>query len=83
MRNRSFFWFVLIAASVGALLVTVGARHRLSRQDVTVGARHRSSGFDQPGAAAWHDLQRRIPIDGGDMPALYRRRWDPTRTICS
>ena len=28
-------------------------------------------GFDQPGAAAWHDVPRRIPVDGRDMPPLY------------
>ena len=73
MRAKPLFWFVLTSLSVGALVFTVGVRHRSSGQGVAVGARHQSEGFDQPGAAAWHDLQRRIPADGADMPALYEQ----------
>ncbi len=55
-------WFVLTSATVGALVLTIGPRTHPTE-----------GGFDQPGAAAWHDLQRRIPIDGGDMPSLYEQ----------
>ena len=55
-------WFVLTAAAVGALILTIGPSTHPTE-----------GGFDQPGAAAWHDLQRRIPIDGGDMPSLYEQ----------
>jgi len=57
-------WLVLTAAAVGALVLTIGPRTHPNDEE---------GGFDQPGAAAWHDLQRRIPIDGGDMPSLYEQ----------
>ena len=39
--------------------------------------RRRDGGFDQPGAAAWHDLQRRIPTDGGEHAARCTSRHRP------
>ena len=62
MRAKPIFWFVLTAAAVGTLVLTIGPHTHPTE-----------GGFDQPGAAAWHDLQRRIPIDGGDMPSLYEQ----------
>src|SRR4030095_9200040 len=62
MSARRSLWFVLTAAAVGALVLAIGPTTRPDEEE---------GGFDQPGAAAWHDLQRRMPTDGGDMPALY------------
>jgi len=64
MRARLSLWIVLTAVPVGALVLTLVARPPSPKRD---------AGFDQPGAAAWHDLLRRVPVDGADMPALYDR----------
>ena len=64
MQARRSLWFGLTAAAVGALVLTIGPRTHPNEEE---------GGFDEPGAAAWHDLQRRMPIDGGDMPALYEQ----------
>ena len=61
--TRASLWFAATAALIGAMLLALGSRQ----------VRDVEGGFDEPGAAAWHDLQRRIPIEGGDMPALYER----------
>lgn len=61
MTARRSLWFVL-AAAVGALVLTIGPSTHPSEEE---------GGFDQPGAAAWHDILRRMPAGGGDMPALY------------
>lgn len=54
-------WFVSTTGSVLALVLT------LRSVEAPIESQH----FDQPGAAAWHDLQRRMPADGSSMPALY------------
>ena len=59
-------WLVVMAAAVLAMPATTGPTIRPS-QGLQEG------GFDQPGAAAWHDVQRRMPPDGDSMPALYER----------
>jgi hypothetical protein len=64
MQAKRYSWFVLTAAAVGALVLTIRPSTHPSDEN---------GGFDQPGAAAWHDVLRRVPIDGGDMPVLYER----------
>jgi hypothetical protein len=60
-------WLVGMAMVVLALLGAIRPTVRPSAIEEEEGR------FDQPGAAAWHDLQRRMPADGGSMPALYER----------
>ena len=61
---RGLTWIAVTCALVGALVATIRPSHSSQARD---------GGFDQPGAAAWHDLQRRLPADGGDMPSFYDR----------
>jgi hypothetical protein len=61
MPGARSLWFVLTVALVGALLIALGPDTSLEREP----------GFDQPGAAAWHDVLRRVPADGASMPGLY------------
>jgi hypothetical protein len=63
MTARRLLWLAMTAAAVVALLSTIRPSHLTSE----------AGGFDQPGAAAWHDVLRRVPVDGGDMPVLYDR----------
>jgi hypothetical protein len=62
MPTGRSLWFAVTGIAVLALLVTIQPRQ----------PRH-EAGFDQPGAASWHDLQRRVPTGGGEMPAMYER----------
>jgi hypothetical protein len=66
MSALRFLWLVVTAAAIAALVLPLGPRPRLESAE-------QDGGFDQPGAAAWHDLQRRLPADGASMPALYER----------
>jgi hypothetical protein len=64
MRFSQFRWFAALLSLIGGLLVLASS----APTRVAVAERPR---FDEPGAAAWHDLRRRQPADGGDMPTLY------------
>jgi hypothetical protein len=63
MRRAS--WLLVTTAAVLGLLSSI-------RPSVRPWAES-EGGFDEPGAAAWQELQRRQPAGGGDMPALYER----------
>jgi hypothetical protein len=68
-------WFVLtLAAMLGLLSIIRPTIHPAAEAGVGRAIAGDQEGrFDQPDAAAWHDLQRRMPIGGGDMPAMYER----------
>lgn len=69
MRRAS--WLLLTLAAVLGLLSAIRpAVHPTAAIGVKT---EDKGGFDQPDAAAWHDLQRRMPAGGGDMPAMYER----------
>jgi hypothetical protein len=59
-------WLVSTGAAVCALVLTIAPRPHIE-------IHKKAAGFDQPGAAAWQDLQRRMPADGSPMPDLYER----------
>lgn len=67
-------WFLITFAAVAGLVATV---HPTIRPFEELGREtqeeEEEGGFDQPDAQAWHDLQRRMPPGGGDMPAMYER----------
>lgn len=72
MRNGRLFWLVATTAAILALVRT------LVPPPVPAGGAPR---FDEPGAAARHDLARRQPADARlDMPRLYETA---TRQIAS
>ena len=63
MRISRPFWLVTTTTAVSALVMT------LAPPSVPAPSRPR---FDEPGAAAWHDLERRRPADARlDMARLY------------
>ena len=62
MTARRTLWFV---AASGAIVGLV-----LSLRPVPAPAEPQGR-FDEPGAAARHDLMRRIPADGSSMPERY------------
>src|SRR5688572_31867539 len=63
MRVSRLFWLVTTITAVSALVMT------LAPPFVPAPSRPR---FDEPGAAARHDLERRRPSDARlDMPRLY------------
>lgn len=62
MKVRRHLWFALTAGCVAALLLTIEPADRPAEHE---------PGFDEPGAAARHDLLRRLPASGEDMPGLY------------
>src|SRR5688572_1319403 len=63
MRVSRLFWLVTTVTAVSALVMA------LAPPSVPAPTRPR---FDEPGAAAWHDLERRRPADARlDMPRLY------------
>src|SRR5688572_23329942 len=63
MRVSRLFWLVTTITAVSALVMT------LAPPFVPAPSRPR---FDEPGAAAWHDLERRRPADARlDMLRLY------------
>jgi photosystem II stability/assembly factor-like uncharacterized protein len=65
-------WLLVTLAAVVGLLSTIRPDVRPSASALSVEG-GKEGGFDQPDAAAWHDLQRRMPPGGGDMPAMYDR----------
>jgi hypothetical protein len=58
-----YLWFVATSACVAVLLLTVAPNDRAVEE---------AGGFDEPGAAAWHDYSRRRP-PSGEMPEMYAR----------
>jgi hypothetical protein len=57
-------WFVVTALTTAALVAMLATRREPARREAR---------FDQPGAAAWHDLARRRPSnDSLEMPRLYQ-----------
>jgi len=58
---RRPLWFLATVGILG-LLLSIGPGDPLPEREPR---------FDEPAAAAWHDLQRRIPTGGGGMPAMY------------
>jgi hypothetical protein len=63
MRNDRYLWLAATTVAVMALIGTIGPRRPAPAAEPR---------FDEPGAAAWHDLQRRRPADGRDMPRSYQ-----------
>lgn len=68
MRRAS--WFLVTLAAVVGLLSTIRSGARPSALGID---QEREGNFDEPGASAWHDVLRRLPANGGDMPAFYSR----------
>lgn len=68
MHGRWLSWLALSSALTAAVLVTLARPAIRHSEEVEEEQR---GGLDQPDAAAWHDLQRRMPVDGREMPALY------------
>jgi len=71
-------WLIVTLAAILGLLSTIRPTSQVGYSETRPGAHptagiEKEGGFDQPGAAAWHDLQRRQPAGGGDMPSLYER----------
>ena len=62
MTARRSLWFVATSGAIVALV--------LSFRPVPAPAEPQGR-FDEPGAAAQHDLMRRIPADGSSMPLRY------------
>ena len=68
---RRALWFLVTVSAVGGLLSSIRPTTRpLEEPGLEIA---NGGGFDQPDAAAWHELQRRMPPGGGDVPALYER----------
>ncbi|HYE88199.1 MAG TPA: hypothetical protein VEA16_17675 [Vicinamibacterales bacterium] len=69
MTVRPAAWLLITTALVLALLAAI--RPLPHAAPVHIG--EPEGGFDQPDAAAWHDLQRRAPADRSAMPEMYER----------
>ena len=66
---RRALWFLVTVSAVVGLLSSIRPTTRpLEEPGLEIA---NGGGFDQPDAAAWHELQRRMPPGGGDVPALY------------
>ncbi len=68
---RALCYFFTVAAVLGLLSSIRPAID--PREELEVHTGEKEGGFNQPDAAAWHDLQRRMPPGGGDLPAMYER----------